>query len=103
MLPRIVSGLLGHDLRNPLSAIIGSAELLLRGKAPERRTQFSTQILVSARRMSHIISDLLELARVRLGTGIVLHRAPINLHRIRKIVVDEMRVIFSAPHLSYKR
>jgi phosphoserine phosphatase RsbU/P len=87
-------GILGHDLRNPLSAITGLAELLLRGKAPERHAQFSSQILVSARRMSRLISDLLELARVRLGTGINLHRAPINLHRICKTVVEEMRVIF---------
>jgi sigma-B regulation protein RsbU (phosphoserine phosphatase) len=87
-------GILGHDLRNPLSAITGLAELLLRSKAPERHAQFSSQILVSARRMSRLISDLLELARVRLGTGINLHRAPINLHRICKTVVEEMRVIF---------
>jgi signal transduction histidine kinase len=85
--------ILGHDLRNPLSAITGAADLLLRGKAPERHAQFSSQILVSARRMSRLINDLLELARVRLGAGIVLHRAPTNLHRICNTVVQEMRII----------
>jgi signal transduction histidine kinase len=45
--------------------------------------------------MSRLINDLLELARVRLGKGIVLHRAPVNLYSLCETVVDEMRTIFS--------
>jgi signal transduction histidine kinase len=40
--------ILGHDLRNPVSAISGLAELQLRGKMPERHAQFASQILLSA-------------------------------------------------------
>lgn len=86
--------ILAHDLRNPLSAISGLAELQLRGKTPERHAQFALQILVSARRMSHMISDLLELARVRLGSGITIHPAPTCMRRICKNVVEEMRAAF---------
>ncbi|MBS0640781.1 MAG: HAMP domain-containing histidine kinase [Proteobacteria bacterium] len=88
--------ILGHDLRNPLSAIIGLSELQLRGTRPERHAQFSSQILVSARRMSHLISDILELARVRLGSGITLEPAPTCLHRICKNVVEEMQAVYPA-------
>jgi signal transduction histidine kinase len=87
-------GILGHDLRNPLGAISAAAELQLRGGTPEQQTRFSTQIVASARRMSHMISDLLELARVRLGAGIIIHRAPTCLRRICKDVVTEMQTIF---------
>ena len=87
-------GILGHDLRNPLSAISGLAELQLRGKTPERHAQFASQILVSTRRMSHMISDLLELARVRLGSGITVHRTPTCIRRICKNVVEEMQATF---------
>jgi signal transduction histidine kinase len=69
-------GILGHDLRNPLGAISGLAELQLRAKAPGRTGQFASQILTSARRMSHIIDDLIGLARVRLGSGIDITPAP---------------------------
>ncbi len=87
-------GILGHDLRNPLTAISGLAELQLRGKMPERHRQFASQILDSTRRMSHLINDLLELARVRLGSGIVVHPAPTCLRRICEHVAEEMRAAF---------
>ncbi|MDE8349761.1 MAG: HAMP domain-containing sensor histidine kinase [Acidocella sp.] len=87
-------GVLGHDLRNPLAAIYGAAGLLVQGKRPERQTQLSAQILVSAQRMSHLIDDLLELARVRLGSGIALHQAPTCLRRICQEVADEMKTAF---------
>ncbi len=87
-------GILGHDLRNPLTAITGLAELQLRGKMPERHRQFASQILDSTRRMSHLINDLLELARVRLGSGIVVHPAPTCLRRICEHVVKEMQAVF---------
>ena len=90
-------GILGHDLRNPLSAISSLAERQLRGTTSERQAQFASQmsqILISARRMSHMISDLLELARVRLGSGMTIHRAPTCLRRICQNIVEEMRAAF---------
>lgn len=88
--------ILGHDLRNPLSAISGLAELLMRAKTPERHGQFASQILVSAQRMSHIVSDLLELARVRLGSGIIIHRTAISMRHVCANVIGEMQAAF--PH-----
>ena len=93
-------GILGHDLRNPLAAINGLAELQLRGKTPERHAQLASQILISARRMSDMISDLLEVARVRLGSGITLHRSPTCMKRICTNVVDEMQAAF--PNRSFR-
>jgi signal transduction histidine kinase len=87
-------GILAHDLRNPVSAISGLAELQLRGKTPERHAHFSSQILVSARRISHMINDLLELARVRLGSGIIINPAPASIRRICKNAVEEMQAVF---------
>jgi hypothetical protein len=86
--------ILGHDLRNPLSAISGLAELQMRAKTPERQAQFSSQIFASARRMSHMINDLLELARVRLGSGIIIHAAPTSIRRICKNVLEELQAAF---------
>jgi signal transduction histidine kinase len=86
--------ILAHDLRNPVSAISGLAELQLRAKTPERFTHFSSQILVSARRISRMINDLLELARLRLGSGITIHPAPTCLRRICQNIVGEMKAVF---------
>ena len=86
--------ILGHDLRNPLTAISSLAELQLRSQAGGRHEQHMSQILVSARRMSHMINDILELARVRLGSGINIQPAPTSIRRICEGVVEEMKAVF---------
>jgi signal transduction histidine kinase len=85
---------LGHDLRNPITAISGLAELQLRGKMPDRHREFASQILASTQRMSHMVNDLLELARVRLGSGITINPAPGSVRRICGNVVEEMKSAF---------
>jgi signal transduction histidine kinase len=87
-------GILGHDLRNPLGAILGLAELIIRSHAPDRTAQFAGQILVSAGRMSHMITDLIELTRVRLGEGIVVSRTAIDIQDVCNGVANEMKAIY---------
>jgi len=87
-------GILGHDLRNPLAAISGLAELQLRAKTPDRHREFTSQILVSTARMAHMITDLIELTRVRLGTGIAINPAPTCMRRICTSAIEEMKAIY---------
>jgi hypothetical protein len=63
---------LGHDLRNPLSAVIGSADLLLQLPLSEMASQAATRIKRSGRRMSMLIDDVLDFAKGRLGGGLNL-------------------------------
>jgi signal transduction histidine kinase len=87
-------GILGHDLRNPLSAISGFAELLLLSKRPDRHGYFASQISMCAGRMSHMITDLIELTRVRLGTGLSITPAQTCIRQICTNVIEEMRSIY---------
>lgn len=62
---------LGHDLRNPLSAISMAATLLqTRAHDPAAVVAMGQRIERSARRMSGLINDVLDFARGRLGSGI---------------------------------
>jgi phosphoserine phosphatase RsbU/P len=88
---------LGHDLRNPLSAISGGAELLLL-KAPrdERTRSIATLIQRSAARMAGLVDNVMDFARGRLGGGMMLEKmsdAPIEA--MLQQVVDELQT--SAP------
>ena len=59
-----------HDLRTPLSAISGTASMLLRGWAevPEdERRELLEEILAEAERMSRLVENLLQLARMEDG------------------------------------
>ncbi len=67
-------GVLGHDLRTPLGAIVMSSDHMLRsGRLPAGLDRAAGRIARNAARMSRMVRDLLDLARGRLGEGI-----PIN-------------------------
>jgi signal transduction histidine kinase len=87
-------GILGHDLKNPLGAISGFAELQLRSKTPDRQGQFASQILICVGRMSHMITDLIELTRVRLGSGILIKPTQASMRRICTGIIEEMKAIY---------
>jgi len=86
-------GILGHDLRTPLSAIIWGAALLTRtGDIEAQRVRVASRILTSAQRMTRMIADLLDLTRTRLGGGIPIVRKPADLEGICKDVTLELNV-----------
>jgi len=83
--------ILGHDLRNPLSAILLGARLL-RGQASEPAQKTVAQIERSANRISGLVDDMLDFSRVRLGGGFVLNQTADNtLQKNLEDIVAEMR------------
>lgn len=81
--------ILGHDLRNPLSAISLGAELLATLPAPY--DVMGAQIARSARRMELMIRDVMDFTRGRLGGGIPVLLSTCDLGGICKEVVMEMQ------------
>jgi PAS domain S-box-containing protein len=71
----LFAGVLAHDLRNPLGAIINAAQLL-RGEAIERPV---ARILSSGQRMTRMIEQLLDFTRARTGGGIDITPRPTSL------------------------
>lgn len=83
-------GILGHDLRNPLAAILIFAGLLLRrGRLDDQDTKCVSQIVRSAQRMGRMITQLLDLTRARLGGGLPVEVKPTDLHEVCRTVVEE--------------
>lgn len=88
-LNEMFSALLAHDLRSPLSAIIGSAHLLRRRSGDQVSVETAARILSSANRMARMIEDMLDLARARLGGGILIKREPADMQSLVERVVRE--------------
>jgi signal transduction histidine kinase len=87
-------GILSHDLRTPLGAIVtGAALLALPEDKPERRAKVTSGMLTSCQRMERLIADLLDLTRVRLGGAIPLTRRRADLLQICEDVVTEVRAV----------
>ncbi len=75
--------ILGHDLRNPLQAIKMATELLFRcGDLNERQSKTVARISTSSDRMSRMIEDLLDVARVEAGR-LSVHAQPAVLQHDR--------------------
>jgi signal transduction histidine kinase len=85
-------GILGHDLRNPLGAIVMGAGILTEC-GDEESIEVANSILTSAERMSRMVNDLLDLTRTRLGSGIPILPKPIDLRPVCEQVVQELRSI----------
>lgn len=83
--------ILGHDLRNPLSAVGTTAELLLRRPEPEV-VRLGEHLKTTTRRMGKLIDDVLDFARGRLGTGMgVVLESQSDMASAFLQVVDELR------------
>jgi signal transduction histidine kinase len=82
-------GILGHDLRNPLGAILTAAQLMLRRNPDEKTVRPLTRILSSGERMARMIEQLLDFTRARIGGGIPLSHRDIDLEPLIRQIVDE--------------
>jgi two-component system, sensor histidine kinase and response regulator len=81
----------GHDLRNPLSAIMTGVQLLEMTASDERTKLTVARLRSSGKRMSAIIDDLFDLARARLGGGIAIEPTRMDFAALVQRVVVEHR------------
>ncbi|HVL97171.1 MAG TPA: ATP-binding protein, partial [Solirubrobacteraceae bacterium] len=86
-----------HELRSPLTSIKGFVELLAAGELPARQREFVDIILLSANRLSDLVSDLLDVARVEAGQ-LEIQRRPIAVEEAVREVATLM-----APRIDAKR
>ncbi|OAI54422.1 hypothetical protein AYO47_02940 [Planctomyces sp. SCGC AG-212-M04] len=84
--------ILGHDLRNPLGAIAMSANLLPMVTDDKAEiVECGVTIGQSASVMERMISDLLDYTRTRLGAGMPVSPAPMDLAGVGRELIAEYR------------
>jgi signal transduction histidine kinase len=85
-------GIVSHDLRSPLSAILMSAALLVRrADLDEAQLRAVNRITSAGDRAERMIRDLLDFTQARIGGGIPVQRAPMDMHALAKTIVEELR------------
>jgi len=88
-----------HELRNPLAAIRGYAELMSREKdLPEQTAVAVGRIDVESRRMSKLVEEMLMLARLDEGTPVTSH--PVDIGELVVNAVSDASV--AGPDHSWK-
>jgi signal transduction histidine kinase len=89
---KTVLGVLGHDLRSPLGAVLMASDLIRENRTlPEREQVLAGQIGKSARRATQMVNDLLDLARCNIGTGILVNLEATDLTIVCQSVISELR------------
>jgi len=99
----LFAGVLAHDLRSPLGAILNSGEVLLHDEglsaAGIRAVSFVQR---GAMRMKQMIDDLLIFTRTRLGDALPVSFTPQDLGRICSDAVDEVRASYPAAQIDLR-
>jgi signal transduction histidine kinase len=87
----LLTGVVGHDLRNPLNAIVTTAHMVARqSETPGLQTAMA-RIVASGDRMQRMIDQLLDLTRLRVGGGIPLRPVAADLDALTEQAVQEIR------------
>lgn len=90
---------ISHELRAPLTLILGYAELLAsREKLSPRGQEMAQTALRESQHMAQLVDDLLDLSRIETG-GLELHKEPVNLIRLMEESLAHFSVLSPRHHL----
>jgi len=79
-----------HDLRSPLTAILGYVELIERaGSVNDQQREFIRRVRLSVEHMTRLVADLLDLGRIEAGLDTSLEVTPITV--LARYALDGLR------------
>ncbi|KQV80362.1 histidine kinase [Massilia sp. Root351] len=97
-LNELFTAVLGHDLRTPLSVVMNGAMLLPMMTDHPKVAVTAQRIQSSARRMAHMVDQLLDLARIRSG-DMPLRLAAADYAELCRAIADEFHAADQAQRI----
>ena len=86
-------GVVSHDLRNPISAISMSAQLIERHReAPQRVVDYAQRIVSACGKAERLIHSVLDLSEARSGQGLSICPEEVDAAQIAQRSVEELRL-----------
>ncbi len=76
---QVFLGVLGHDLRGPLNAILLTTEMMSTMALDAPLSKQASRLMKSGKRMNALLNDLLDYSRTSLGMGIRIERKQVDL------------------------
>lgn len=93
---RLLAGVVGHDLRSPLTVITSVASTLLRSTTDPVQRRHLERALRNAEHASKLISDLVDVTESRVTGVIRVHPEPADFGAIARRTVDDLRQAYPA-------
>jgi signal transduction histidine kinase len=88
----LLLGMLGHDMRGPLQVIQLTARYLSKADAATDVLTAATRLLKSSTSLKVLLDDLLDFNRTKLGLGITISPAPVDLADAFSAEIEQLRV-----------
>ena len=98
-----ILNILAHDLRQPLTVVGTSAELLLRKETLKDDAPVLRRQIRNVERMDRMIRDLLDYARARRGVGIPIVRKRVDLGTVFRQALESIESIHPGRKLAFDR
>ena len=87
-------GIVSHDLRNPLQVVSMAAQYLRSLDMSDRQHTMLSHITDATARSQRLINDLLDFTQARIGQGLAVSRAPVQLERTIANAVESLRLVY---------
>ena len=91
----LLLGMLGHDMRGPLQVIQLTARYLSKADAATDVPTAAARLLKSSASLKVLLDDLLDFNRTKLGLGITISPAPVDLAEAFSAEIEQLRVAHS--------
>ncbi|HSG43110.1 MAG TPA: ATP-binding protein, partial [Anaerolineales bacterium] len=92
-------GVVSHEMRTPLTAIIGFAEVI--AKQSEPVSEMAGRICVNAQRLIHMVNNLLDHAQVQSG-ALKIHGEVVSLPSLMQTMTNQLSGLAGEKNLSLK-
>ncbi len=94
---------LAHDLRTPLTSVIGYLDFILQGKelTAEQMMHYTTIAYTKSQRLEKLIDELFEITRLNYGK-LNIHRGPLDLSELLTQLTEEMYPVFEKNELAIR-
>jgi len=96
-------GIVGHDLRNPLSVVLSGADMLLHQPLSPSQEVVVGRIKRAGTRAHRLIADMLDFTMVRLGSGLTVVRKAVDIHNTVADCIDELSQAFSEAKFRHRQ
>jgi PAS domain S-box-containing protein len=93
-------GMLAHELRNPLAAIMGAGAVLKQSATDPRTEKLTTVVTRQSQALARMVDDLLDVSRVTLGK-IRIAAEPLVLNQVVTRAADHMRAGLTAQTIAF--
>jgi signal transduction histidine kinase len=90
----LLLGMLGHDMRGPLQVIQLTARYLSKADAATDVAAAAARLLKSSASLKVLLDDLLDFNRTKLGLGITISPAPVDLAEAFLAEIGQLRVAY---------